>query len=43
MTQTVELVWPTTTTPTTATVIGSPQLDKNLEKLDLWILIDDLV
>ena len=39
----VELAQPTATTPTTATVIGSPQLDENLEELDFWILIDDLV
>ena len=42
-TQTVELAQPTATTPTTATVIGSPQLDENLEELNLWISIDDLV
>ena len=42
-TQTVELARPTATTPTTATVIGSPQLDENLEELDFWIPIDDLV
>ena len=42
-TQTAELARPTATTPTMATVIGSSQLDKNPEELDIWIPIDDLV
>ena len=42
-TQIAEFAQPTVTTPTTATVIGSSQLDKNPEELDLWIPIDNLV